>query len=293
MVLGTIAAVFVAVFGAIGSAIGSLFSSRTRRGGSFSMARGLGGRSVSFAGASRYGSRRSSRGWSNSRSSNSASISRAAATAACGTLAAWLASALFFAAPIGADATEEARLLDLAALDAGSLPLSTPAGEWQQGTMPYLYQIDPAWSTKPYAGGTVAINGCGPTCLTMVYIYLTGDTSYNPAQMAAYADEGNYAPTGATEWRFMSEGADGLGITGTGIQVSSSAVTEALQAGHPVICAMGPGDFTTTGHFIVLSGIDGNGRVTVHDPNSSYRSAQTWDLSLVLSQASACWEFTA
>lgn len=293
MVAGAVVAALAALFGAIGSAAGGLFSRAPRRGGSRYLTHSYGGHRVSFSGASRYGSRRQSRAWSGGHDDSSVGISRAIATSACGALAVWLASALFFAAPVGADAASEARQLDIAPLDAGSLPLSTPSTAWEQGTMPYLYQIDPVWSTKPYAGGTVAINGCGPTCLTMVYIYLTGDTSYTPARMAAYADEGNYAPTGATEWRFMSEGAEGLGIDGNGIQVSSAAVTEALRAGRPVICAMGPGDFTTTGHFIVLSGIDERGMVTVHDPNSSYRSARTWALSRVLSQASACWEFTA
>lgn len=293
MVAGAVVAALAALFGAIGSAAGGLFSRAPRRGGSRYLTHSYGDHRVSFAGASRYGSRRQSRAWSGGHGDSSVTISRAIATSACGALAVWLASALFIAAPVGADAASEARQLDIAPLDAGSLPLSTPSTAWEQGTMPYLYQIDPVWSTKPYAGGTVAINGCGPTCLTMVYIYLTGDTSYTPARMAAYADEGNYAPTGATEWRFMSEGAEGLGIDGNGIQVSSAAVTEALRAGRPVVCAMGPGDFTTTGHFIVLSGIDERGMVTVHDPNSSYRSARTWALSRVLSQASACWEFTA
>ena len=36
--------------------------------------------------------------------------------------------------------------------------------------MPHIYQIDPAWSELPYAGGTIRENACGPTCLTMVYI---------------------------------------------------------------------------------------------------------------------------
>ena len=100
-------------------------------------------------------------------------------------------------------------------LDSTSLMVSTPRSAWKQGSMPYLYQTDPLWSTKPYGGDTVRVNGCGPTCLSMVYIYLTGDTSLDPGQMSAYADQGNYAPTGATEWSFMTRGASGLGIAGT------------------------------------------------------------------------------
>ncbi|MCD8152609.1 MAG: C39 family peptidase [Clostridiales bacterium] len=35
---------------------------------------------------------------------------------------------------------------------------------------------------------------------------------------------------------------------------------------------MGPGDFTTGGHFIVLTGIDSDGNVIVNDPNSRINS---------------------
>ena len=60
--------------------------------------------------------------------------------------------------------------------------------------MPHLYQTDPAWANKSYAGGTVRANACGPTSLTMVYIYLTGRTDLDPGAMAAFADENNFAP---------------------------------------------------------------------------------------------------
>ena len=54
-----------------------------------------------------------------------------------------------------------------------------------------------------------------------------------------------------------------------------------------------PGDFTTTGHFIVLAGIANDGQVIVHDPNSAERSGRTWDLERVLSQCANLWAFSA
>ena len=44
---------------------------------------------------------------------------------------------------------------------------STPRDQWRKGEMPYLYQIDPAWSETDYAGGRFAKTGCGPTALSM------------------------------------------------------------------------------------------------------------------------------
>ena len=89
-------------------------------------------------------------------------------------------------------AAEKKRLANQAVnpnkLGVGAYAVSTPRSEWTQGTMPHLYQTDPAWANKSYAGGTVRANACGPTSLTMVYIYLTGRTDLDPGAMAAFAD---------------------------------------------------------------------------------------------------------
>ena len=70
---------------------------------------------------------------------------------------------------------------------AGSI--STPVGEWSQGQVPRLYQTDPAWAGAPYAGSTVEEAGCGPTCLAMVYVSITGKkiTTLHPCARSASA----------------------------------------------------------------------------------------------------------
>lgn len=208
-------------------------------------------------------------------------------------LAILLIGGITIALPAGIEPDTEVKLLDMKELDSTRLTVSTPRRLWISGLMPYLYQTDPLWESQPYAGGTVRANGCGPTALTMVYVYLTGDTSIDPADMCAIADAGNYAPTGATEWAFMTQGAASLGITGRSINATRSAITAALEAGRPVICSMKPGDFTTIGHYVVLSAIDERGMVTVHDPNSVLNSMQRWGIQRLLTQINACWSYTA
>lgn len=176
-------------------------------------------------------------------------------------------------------------------LGIGAYPVSTPRSEWKQGTMPHLYQTDPAWAQLPYAGGTVKLNACGPTSLTMVYVYLTGRTDLDPGDMAAFADQNNYAPTGATEWSFMTTGASMLGLNSTALPLTRSAITQALANGSPVICSVLPGDFTAVGHYIVLKSIDDRGMVEVFDPNSPYNSARRWDIQRILTQTRNCWSF--
>lgn len=96
-----------------------------------------------------------------------------------------------------------------------AIPVSTPRSQWTAGTMPHLYQTDPLWANKPYAGSNIRVAGCGPTSLSMVYTYLTGKTDLDPVAMASFAEEHNFAPTGATEWRFMTDGAAAIGLRST------------------------------------------------------------------------------
>ena len=132
--------------------------------------------------------------------------------------------------------------------------------------MPHIYQIDPAWSELPYAGGTIRENACGPTCLTMVYIFKTGHTDKTPVDICALAEAGNYAPTGATEWSFMTSGAWQLGLNGTQLYNDRESITQALRSGAPVIAAVRPGTFTNVGHYIVLHGIDDATRLASTTP---------------------------
>ncbi|MDM8270082.1 C39 family peptidase [Thermophilibacter provencensis] len=175
----------------------------------------------------------------------------------------------------------------------GSAPAhSTSRAEWRAGEVPYLYQTDPQWAGHPYAGGTVEKNGCGPTCLSMVYVALTGRDDLDPSAMADFSERGGYTTDGMTAWALMTDGAAELGLVSEELPASTGAVREALLAGRPVICSVGPGDFTTTGHFIVLSRLTESGEVIVHDPNSAERSARPWDLERVLDQCLNLWAFS-
>lgn len=180
-----------------------------------------------------------------------------------------------------------------AAPASGRPAASTPRAEWRLGEVPSLYQTDPAWSQEPYAGGTIEKNGCGPTCLAMVYVALTGSTDMGPVEMAAFSERGGYVTDGMTAWALMSDGASQLGLVSRELAANESTVRAELEAGRPVICSVRPGDFTTTGHFIVLAGLAGDGSVVVRDPNSTERSSHTWELTRVLGQCANLWSFSA
>ena len=191
----------------------------------------------------------------------------------------------------GLEPTAEDKLLKAPVAPGYSFAFSTPRSQWQAGAMPHIYQIDPAWSELPYAGGTIRENACGPTCLTMVYIFKTGHTDKTPVDICALAEAGNYAPTGATEWSFMTSGAWQLGLNGTQLYNDRDSMTQALRSGAPIIAAVRPGTFTNVGHYIVLYGIDDADQIGVYDPNSASRSARRWGVIEVLNEVEAMWAY--
>ncbi len=168
---------------------------------------------------------------------------------------------------------------------------STPKDEWKKGTMPFLYQIDPEWKDLPYAAGTIADSGCGPTALSMVYTCLTGNRDKDPAAMAKFSTENGFIDQGLTSWLLMSDGAHMLGLESTELPADTAVLTSELESGRPVIAIMGPGIFTDTGHFIVLTGITDTGELIVHDPNSEENSHKTWDINRVLAQCRNLWSY--
>lgn len=168
---------------------------------------------------------------------------------------------------------------------------STPQSNWQKGTVPALYQYDPQWAEHVYAETSFSKSGCGPICLTMAYISLTGDTSISPTAVADMASEGGYAHSEGTAWRFMIDGAHILGLEAEEFVLSKPLMNEYLSRGLPIICIMGKGDFTSTGHFIVIAGVNDEGNYLIRDPNSAERSSQSWSFEQLSKQYCNAWVF--
>lgn len=170
---------------------------------------------------------------------------------------------------------------------------SDTIGGIESGTYPLLLQYDPRWGYAFYGDDVIAVNGCGPTCLSMVIAGLTGKNTITPYTIASYAEQqGYYAPDSGTSWSLMSDGAAHFGIIGEELTLSRSAMENALSSGQPIICSMRPGDFTTTGHFIVITGLK-DGKFIIKDPNSKERSNQLWDYQILEHQISNLWAFQA
>ena len=126
----------------------------------------------------------------------------------------------------------------------------------------------------------------------MVAAGLNQDASITPAKVAAYGNEHGYVDEeNNTYWRFMDEAGANWNLNSVGGMLSEEQVSAELAQGHPVICSMGPGDFTQIGHFIVLTGYE-NGTVTVNDPFSIKNTNTAWIFSNIKDQIKAMWTFS-
>lgn len=165
-------------------------------------------------------------------------------------------------------------------------------GEYKNtDSVPLLMQWDERWGYVEYAGDVLGLTGCGPTCLSMVAIYLTGNDTMNPKWMADFsAQHGFYEEGNGTRWALMSEGAAILGLNAKEISLDEERMIGNLRSGNPIICILGPGDFTDSGHFIVLTGYRDGGFV-VNDPNSHANSEKIWTFAELQYQIRNLWVY--
>lgn len=156
--------------------------------------------------------------------------------------------------------------------------------------VPLLLQWDSRWGYEIYGSDMMAITGCGPTCVAMAGLYLTGDAeTFDPAAVAAFSQKNGYYAAGyGSSWTLISEGAVKLGLDVTEIPLVEKRIKDNLEVGNPIICAMGPGDFTTSGHYILLVGLE-DGKFRVNDPNSIEKSGQLWSYEQISGQIRNLW----
>lgn len=155
--------------------------------------------------------------------------------------------------------------------------------------MPLFLQWDKRWGYTEYNKNFMALSGCGPTAVSMAAVYLTGDLSLSPKKIAEFSEENGYCSAGnGTCWTLMSEGCGKLGLNAEEIPLVRGLIFEKLENGQPIICHVGKGDFTTTGHYIVFTGIK-DGKIRVNDPNSIKNSDKLWDYEDIKDQIRNMW----
>ncbi len=169
--------------------------------------------------------------------------------------------------------------------------------------IPLFHQWDERWGSIPYGDhGTISSSGCGPTSAAMVITGLqgkmdgidkNGDGIADPSETARYAVSHGHRVSEGTSWAFFEDIGHAAGLNVRQYSTSQyQKVLEELKQGHPVIASMGPGHFTSAGHFIVLVGVLDDGKIKVNDPNKQSCSDTPWDFeSVIVAEAVQFWAF--
>ena len=126
----------------------------------------------------------------------------------------------------------------------------------------------------PFGVCSVATDGCGITCAAMVISYLT-EFTIMPDYMGRHYD----LRSKTNEQRMIKA------LNDFNIEVVKryygkkdwKKVYQALEDGYLVISLQGTGLFTTKEHFILLTGLTKDGKVTVNDPNGKNYKVYAYD----------------
>jgi ABC-type bacteriocin/lantibiotic exporter with double-glycine peptidase domain len=123
----------------------------------------------------------------------------------------------------------------------------------------------------------------------MVLVHLLQDATYTPRYVADFAEDNKYYAKGSgSKWALISEGGETLGLDVTELPLDENRMKKNLEQGNPIICIMGPGDFNTAGHFIVLRGLE-DGKFIVNDPNSKENSERLWSYEEISGEIKNLW----
>jgi hypothetical protein len=161
--------------------------------------------------------------------------------------------------------------------------------DYTKGMVPTFIQWDDRWGYISYGDNVIGDSGCGPTCLAMAVVALTGRAQYTPIAICKFAEDNGYYVDGVgTSWDLMKGGVEKLGLNSTQISVSEESIRQALKEDKLVILSMGPGIFTYTGHFILVYKYE-DGLFYVKDPNSRERTDTGFSYEEIGSQIKGGW----
>ena len=157
-------------------------------------------------------------------------------------------------------------------------PAASGAWEVQIGQPVNNKQGDSKWGKTVYTScgnnsQTIANSGCGPTAMSDIMASWI-DHSITPVELCAYAVKHGFRTTNSgTAWAFFQSIADAYGFKGFVQTKSMATARAALKAGALVVASMGPGYWTSGGHFICLWKTDDT-YMYACDPASSTRTKQ-------------------
>ncbi len=162
-------------------------------------------------------------------------------------------------------------------------------------------QTDKRWKNEPYRvkgeNATVGSSGCGPTAAAMLISTITGKT-YTPVDACKWSVAHGYkALKAGTYYAYFKPQFAAFGIDcdmmnwkksyGNPDHPNHAKMLEMLKAGYYIIALMGPGLWTSGGHFVVVWWE--NGKICINDPASTKPARLNGDPRTFFSQVNYYW----
>ncbi len=149
----------------------------------------------------------------------------------------------------------------------------------------YYNQLDERWADIMYGNSsTIGQAGCGPTSMAIVISTLTGKP-HDPVELARWSAANGHRCEGNGSYHSLIPAAAAAYGLNCDRNLDAQGIVDALSSGKLVVVIMSKGHFTRGGHFIVLRGVTGEGKILVADPASYGRSEQEWDLSIIMDES--------
>ena len=141
----------------------------------------------------------------------------------------------------------------------------------------YYSQCDSRWAYTKYSTHTSSQNycnsACGPTSMAMVVATLS-NKSVIPTTLGSWSVSHGYRTyNSGTSWGFFCHVAKNYGLKCSQTSRTDDAVA-ALKSDKLVVASMGPGYWTSAGHFICLYDVVGD-NIIAHDPAKTSRVKNT------------------
>lgn len=163
-------------------------------------------------------------------------------------------------------------------------------------------QTDPRWGSFDYSAKgektTIRASGCGPTAMAMV-LATWADQKVTPATECAWAlAHGFKAPHQGTYYGYFEAAGRRFGLKTYRLNYSNlygndrsayhAQARDALDRGDLVIACMGKGNWTSSGHYVLVWKIDGN-VIFINDPASTLARRTRGSYTLFKQQVKYYW----
>lgn len=141
----------------------------------------------------------------------------------------------------------------------------------------YYYSSNPKKAQFKQDGkyATISSHGCGPTALAIVVSSIL-NKEITPIKTTAKVCSLGGCTSSGSRYTGIINAAKKYGIKTTTTSNNQKVIDALSSKNSLVIVLMGPGTFTSGGHFIVLTGVNKNGNVSVADPGNRIRTKKKW-----------------